>query len=322
MGYVLCGYRGSGDHWCEDQIRGLCKLIPEKPDIYSRQPEEDWRYGIGKLGGIFRSQPGAIPEQLEPGDRCITAELMDVRPLRRRQVKTVLWGWSPEGLTGAVLRKLRDYDAVVVTEQRSFRRLTQAGLRENLRMGPEPAFLVESICPANPLPTDTLGLSLSYPRETAPLLYYSYCSLIRWILKETSFHIALIPYCVQRSQNDLLLNRALYRQFQSSGRVLFREDADCRRLRGDFTQCHCCVGFSGAVAAWSCGIPALCLAGTNRILGLSRDLLGSCFEAVYPWQQLRSEEDLISRFRHFLTAEDRHRGFLGSAVKANAKIVV
>lgn len=285
--------------------------MPDKPDIYSRRPEEDWRYGIAKLGGVFQNQPGAL-DQLQAGDWCITGELMDVRALRRRQLRPVLWGWSPERITRGVLRRLNRYEAVVVTEQRSVRRLMQAGLKHNLHLGLEPAFLVDPIprTPANCFPRETLGLCLSYPGEAGSSLYHSYCSLIRWVLKETEMYIALIPYCLRPGQNDLLLNRALYRQFRDSGRVLFREDGDCRMLRGDLSMCRCCIGFSGAVAAWSCGVPALCLSATGRTLGLSRDLLGSCYEAVSPWTQLCSEGELISRFRHFLRREDRHRSRL------------
>ncbi len=311
MGFVLREHGGSGDHGCEDFVRGLCKLIPGKPDVYSQHPEEDWRYGIGKLGGLFETE--VMEERLEPGDWCIGDRPMELRFLHRRQARPVLWGWAPGTLTAAVLRRLRHYEAVVVTEQRSYRRLARAGLKGNLYLGPDPAFLVKPVprTMANPIPPDTLGLCLSYPGEAGTLIYESYCRLICWVLKETSWHIALIPYCVQPRRNDLLLHRALYRKFCGSGRILFREDGDSPTLRGDLSKCRCCVGFSGAVAAWSCGVPALCLDGTARTMGLSRDLFASSYEAVQPWQQLKTEDDLTSRFRQFLNREDRHRDLLG-----------
>lgn len=307
MGYVLWGHRGSGDHGWEDWVRGVCKLLPEKPEVFSRHPEEDWRYGIGKLGGLFREQWELAREIIRPGDWLIGRDPARLDRFPVPQIRPVLWGWSPDRLTAGVLRRLSRFQAVVVTEERSYRRLRRAGLGENLHLAPEPAFLVDSCTSTNPLPEKTVGLSLSDPPEADRVLWDSYCHLIRWLLEETDWTVALIPYCVQSEKNDLPLHRMLYRQFRESGRILLREDGDCRVLRGELSQCRCCVGFSAAVAAWGCGVPALCLAGDGHTFALSQDLFGKGEEGVLPWQGLKTEEELTLRFRHFLHRQEQHR---------------
>jgi hypothetical protein len=296
MGYVLWGHRGSGDHGCEDWVRGVCAQLPEKPDVYSQNPSEDWRYGVGKLCGIFDSS-GTPPQEV-----C----RIETVPSRRREKKgsqRVLWGWIGGKLTREALGCLRRYDSVVVTDQRTRRQLEQAGLGEKVQLRTDPVFLVkwETPCSAIPLPANTVGLCLSDPGGEG--LYESYSHLIRWLLKETDWYVALIPYCVQRSRNDLILQTALYRQFRDSGRVFLRPDGSSPVLRGDLAMCRSCVGFAGALAAWGCGVPALCLTGNNRTKGLSQDIWGNSFTGVCPWQNLKDPHQLTQRFSDFLQKE-------------------
>lgn len=298
MGIVLWGHR-SGHHGSEDWVRGLCKLLKQKPDVQSPEPAVDFRYGLGELGGLF---------QVPYAEACrIDARPEDVRRLRRRGVRTVLW--SPYSLETCSLRQLRQYDAVVVTEKRTHRRLLRAGLGDNLYFGPEPAFLVEPVHRPRPIPPNTLALSLSYPSGACSDLFDSYRGLIRWILKETDCTVALVPYCVTPYRNDALLNRGLACSL-CSDRVLVREDASGPELRGDISGCRCCVGFEGAVAAWGCGVPALCLRSNSRTLGLSRELFGGSGEAVWDYRQMQNADTLVQRFRTFLSREECHRSQL------------
>lgn len=318
MGYLVYGHGGSGDHGCEDRLRGLCAMLPEEPEVYSVCPEEDWRYGIGTVAGLYRGTPGAV----KPGDWCVGTHPGGTLRFRRQGGRPVLWGWSvgERTLTRPMLRQLSRYEAVAVTEGRSLHRLRHAGLEKNLRLTPEPAFLVERRL--RPLRgafrSDTVGLCLGAwlcgYEEREGLLYRSYCSLIRWILRETRFQIALIPYCVKPGWDDGAFLKALELRFRDSGRVFCREDGDCRTLRGDLSLCRCCVGSAGVVAGWSCGVPGLCVGASPRGMGLSQDLFGSWEEGVVPVSSLKTEEDLICRFRAFLRRENTHRRHLETQI--------
>lgn len=316
MGYYLYGHDGSGNHSSEDRIRGTCALLPEAPTLYSARPEEDWRYGLGRVTGLFRqAAETALP--LVPGDWCLGCCPQGAPHCRGS--RWLLWGWTaePTALTKQTLRQLSRYDAVVVSDKLSLERLRRAGLEKTLRLGPDPAFLVEPFfrpLPRGFLPGQTVGLCVS-PwtcrfEQRDGLLFHSYRVLTAWILENTRLNIALIPYCVRPRCNDCLLLEALRNQFPDSDRICTIADGDSRCLRGDLTRCRVVVGASGAAAAWSCGVPALHLGAGARAVGLSAELFGDWRETVIPVRQLTDEYTLLTRFQRFLAMEDTLRSRL------------
>ncbi len=309
MGYYVVGHGGSGDHGSEDRVRGLCRLLPEQPEIHSTRMEEDWHYGLGHIAGLYRRSPGSVENRLLPGDVVLSTCPL---ALRRRGVKTVLLGVA-EPLTRRKVRELSHYDTILVTDKLTETALRTAGLEKKICLAPDPIFLVDRhIRPlGGAFRQDTIGLCLSpgvfrFERQNG-LLYRSYVRLMSYILEHTSFQIALIPYCAQSRCSDCLLQRALELEFESSGRILRREDGDCQALRGDISMCRCCVGTAGAMAAWSCGVPALCIGASTRAMGLGEELFGDCSQAVVSVASLKEEGDLTRYFSRFLRREDRHR---------------
>lgn len=309
MGYCLV-HGGSADHASEERIRGLCRMLPEQPEIYCAALEEDWRYGLAAVGALAQNRPGLVRRRLGWGDRCILSSPGAVDRLRPG-VRRILWGWSPAGqISRRQAKELARFHQIVVTDARSAVLLRQAGLGSRVRLGPDPSFLVERQIRRldGAFSRDTVGLCVSPAvgefEVGNGLLFGSYCHLIRWILRNTDWQIAMIPYCAKRSCNDLLLHQALKRQFPGEDRLFCREDGDCRVLRGDLSLCRCCVGTAGATAAWSCGVPGLCLGAGNRALGMADALFGSSRETVVRVGQLRQECDLTERFRQFLRREE------------------
>lgn len=300
MGFVLRGNRGFGDHAAEDWARGLCKLLPDRPEVVTPDLWGDIRYGAAELGGVFGEAPVGAHWYID-------AAPMDLGPLRRQGARTVLYGWSPGKLTGRVLRQLRQYDLVVATEERSHRRLTHAGLGSRLRRGPDPAFLVDPAPDGPELPGNTVALCLSLPPEASESLFDCWCRLVSLLLAETDRTVALVPYQVDRHCNDLLLHRALLRQLGQNRRLILCGNGPSPMLRGILSRCRCCIGFEGAVAAWSCGVPALCLSDTDRTCGLAGALFGCSAETVADWRQ---PEALPARVRRFLALEERYRSLL------------
>ena len=312
MGYCLV-HGGSADHASEERVRGLCRMLPEQPEIYCAALEEDWRYGLGAVGALTRNRPGLVRRRLGWGDRCIVLTPRAVDRLRPG-VKRILWGWSPAGpVSRRQAKELAKFHQIVVTDPRSGALLRQAGLGSRVRLGPDPSFLVERQLRRldGAFHRDTVGLCVSPAvgdfEAREGLLFHSYCHLIRWILRNTDWQIAMIPYCAKRSCNDLALHQALKRQFPGEDRLFCREDGDCRVLRGDLSLCRCCVGTAGVTAAWSCGVPGLCLGAGNRALGLADALFGSSRETVVRVGQLRQEGDLTEQFRQFLRREETLR---------------
>lgn len=320
MGIYMWGYGGSGDHSCEDRIRGTCCLLPEKPELYSASPEEDFCFGLGNLANLNRQLPGAMEDCLRPGD-----VVLHDRPVAKcdgRSHWNVLWAWSvgPGMVSRRMAKSLGRFDAIVVTDRRSVDALGAAGLEKTVWLGPDPSFLVQrQIRPLQgAFRDDTVGLCLGHGISRFEgedgLLFRSYLHLIQFLLRETSFHIALIPYCTKAAQNDEMLIGALARQFRDERRIRCREDGSSPLLRGDLSLCRFVVGAAGAVAAWSCGVPALCLGADPRAVGLAQELFGSWQELVLPVGLVRREEELAQRFRILLSREDRIRRRLRVAV--------
>lgn len=319
MGYFLF-HGGSADHTGEDRVRGICQLLPEPPEIFSAAPEEDWRYGLAEIGPLSRARPGILHCRILRGDWYLTAQLRSTAELRRG-VRQVLWGWEPPGpLSSGQARELRKYYRIIVTDPRSQVLLRQAGVTHNVQLGPDPSFLVRrNLRPLdNRFRQDTVALCVSPsigPFERTPgLLFHSYCHLIRWILRNTSWQIALVPYCAKGSISDLPLHTALKQEFAQEDRVFCREDGDCRVLRGDLSLCRCCIGTAGVIAGWSCGVPGLCLGASSRVQGLSQTLLGTRQDGVIRVSSLRTVEDLTHQFRTFLDREDAMRRWLEISV--------
>lgn len=319
MGYFLF-HGGSADHTGEDRIRGICRLLPEQPEILSAAPEEDWRYGLAEIGPLTRTRPGYLRRQLKRGDWYLTAQLRTPEDLRRG-VRRVLWGWEPsKPLTSSQVRELARFHRIIVTDSRSQALLRKMGLERNVRLGPDPSFLVRrslrSIEGRFRQDTVALCVSAAIDRfEISPgLLFRSYCHLIHWILRNTSWQIALIPYNVKPGFGDIPLHTALRKQFPQEDRLFCREDGDCRVLRGDLSLCRCCIGTAGVIAAWSCGVPGLCLGASSRVQGLSETLLGTRQDGVVPVSSLSNEADLTQRFQTFLEREDTMRRWLEVSV--------
>ena len=319
MGYFLM-HGGSADHTSEDRIRGICSMLPERPEIFSTAPEEDWQYGLAELGALSRVRPGSTMRRIRMGDWCVTAYPAAGREMGRG-VRRMLWGWEPAGeLSRKQKKELARFHRIVVTDLGSRSLLIKAGLGRAVRLGPDPSFLVgRCLRSTQPLLRgETVGLCVSASASgfevQSGLLFQNYCQLIRWILRNTSWQIALIPYCARKGSDDRQLDLALLRQFSGEDRLIIRSDGSCRELRGDLSLCRCCVGTAGVLAAWSCGVPGLCIGDSRRARSLSATLMGASCGAVIRADGLKEKDDLCRHFQRFLEKEDAMRQWLEVSV--------
>lgn len=297
MAVILNGHGGSADHGEEDRVRGTCRLLSCRPMVYSRHLAEDWHYGLAECADLWR-----VPTQ-------VTGDVLAMHP---RAKGKVLWCWTGE-------HGLSEFETIVVTDEMSRQRLRDVGLDKKVRLGPDPAFLVVGkLRPLGAFCCDTVGLCLSagagrYERKPG-LIYESYRQLIRFLLGQTQWQLALIPYCTKKARDDRVLHQLLHREFEGTGRVILRPDGDSPGLRGDISACSWVIGSAGAVAAWSCGVPALCIGADYHAMGVAKELFGTWKEAVLPVAWMNDPRDLTAAVAQFLRCAEKQRGLLEKAV--------
>ena len=257
------------------------------------------------------------------------------RELRKKGVKTVLWGCSidPEALQGEMLEDLKGFDHIVTRESLSYKALRGKGL-PNVSLFPDPAFLLKrklAILPEGFVEGNTVGINISplimsYEKREGVVLL-NYIRLIETILKKTEMAIALIPHVVWARNDDRIPLKHLFDRFKDSGRLSLVEDQSAEHLKDIFSRCRFVVAARthATIAAWSSCVPSLAVGYSIKARGIARDLFGDANSPVLPIQSLQSENDLSDRFLRLVASEsdiqNRFRGFmpeyLAKAAEAN-----
>lgn len=229
--------------------------------------------------------------------------------------KTVLWGCSVEPETvrkESVARDLRAYDLIVARESITYDAAKEIGA--NAILAPDPAFSMKyAPCPvAFPL-ENTVGINISpmivSNEKQAGITYKNYLALIRYILKETDMHIALIPHVVWERNNDLAVMREIYEAFDSNERITLVGDHCAEELKYLISKCRVFVGARthATIAAYSSRIPTLTVGYSVKARGIAKDLFGTDENYVLSVQKLEKEQDLTERFKWLMAHEDEIR---------------
>ena len=241
---------------------------------------------------------------------------------------TVLLGCSiePELLSDPdMIEDMRRYTCIIARESLTWQALCQAGLKEKSYLVPDPAFLLFSRklpAPKGFQEGNMVGLNVSpmvVERESSPgITMANYRKLIRHILEETDMGVALIPHVVWKTSDDRTVLRALFREFQSTGRVVMIEDADCEVLKGYISRCRLFIGARthSTIAAYSSLVPTLVLGYSVKARGIALDLFGTWENYVLPVQSLQREEELAERFEWLRKEEGRIKKRLEAVMPA------
>lgn len=260
------------------------------------------------------------------------------RELKRRNVKTVLWGCSidPNSLQGAMLEDLKGYDRIVARESLSFDALRAKGL-DSVSLFPDPAFVLDrkkTMLPDGFVDGNTVGINvspmiLSYGKSE-DLVLSNYIRLIETILHNTDMAVALIPHVVWIRNDDRQPLKPLFDRFKDTGRVSFVEDRPAEELKEILARCRFVVAARthATIAAWSECIPTLAIGYSTKAQGIARDLFGEADAPVISVQSLHDEKTLSDIFLRLVASESEIRHHLRSimpeyrAKAAEAKIVL
>ena len=239
---------------------------------------------------------------------------------------TVLWGCSVEpDMTRQpeIAQDLARYDLITARESISYEALS--AVNPHTVQVSDPAFCLQpekTELPAGFEPGRVVGINLSpmaIENETVPnIAMENYQQLISWILENTEMKIALIPHVVWEKGDDRIPLRQLYDKFSHTGRVIFVQDQNCRKLKYLISQCSFFVGARthATIAAYSTGVPTLVLGYSVKARGIARDLFGNEQGYVLPVQHLQKSGDLTESFVELYNRRNEIHSYLEKIMPA------
>lgn len=226
--------------------------------------------------------------------------------IRKRGVKTVLWGCSIESsmINDVMKADLLAYDLIVARECITYEALKKLGAK--VVHYADPAFqLKPQKCnlPFKKCEKKIVGINISphiISCETDNgMAYKNYYELINYILKQTDYQIVLIPHVIWKSNDDRKINAKLAADFEKNDRITVVEDHNCEELKYIISKCDFFVGARthATIAAYSSFVPTLVVGYSVKARGIAKDVFGTDENYVLPVQNLKQESDLTDAFR-------------------------
>lgn len=238
--------------------------------------------------------------------------------------KTVLWGCSiePELLKEPeMIADMERYALITPRETITEQALKEAGIVENVKYFPDPAFALKA--EEMPLPEKfqrgkMIGINISpmiihYEKEPG-ITIRNYRRLIDHILTASDSGIALIPHVMWNNNDDRLTLQELYRGYEKNDRVLLFPDLSCQNVKYLISECRAFIGARthATIAAYSSCVPTLVVGYSVKALGIARDLFGSEENYVLPVQTLQEPEALIRAYEWLMEREGSIRSKLNA----------
>lgn len=237
----------------------------------------------------------------------------------RAGAKTILWGCSiePELLQEAeVVEDMKRYALITPRESITAAALKKAGVTENVKLFPDPAFALEPEqmeLQKRFAVGKTIGINVSpmivRHEKKEGITLANYRKLIDYILQTTDDCVALIPHVMWNYNDDRLTLKELYRGYEGNGRVMLFPDLPCRKLKYIISQCRAFIGARthATIAAYSSCVPTLVVGYSVKARGIARDLFGSEEHYVLPVQALEDPEELIHAYDWMMEREQEIR---------------
>jgi polysaccharide pyruvyl transferase WcaK-like protein len=236
-----------------------------------------------------------------------TWELADYNKiLCRKGAKTVLWGCSiDEPLIPGLVEDLNRYHMIIARETLTFNALKKNGITTEIRLCPDPAFLLqqnEVQLPPCFIKDQTVGINLSpliLKYGNGELIIKNFENLMQHIISATDLQIALIPHVVVPGNDDRDVMEPLYEKFKDSKRIVFVDDHNCSDLKGFISNCRFFLGARthATIAAYSTDVPTIVVGYSMKAKGIAKDLFSTHENYVCPVQDFKTGTELIDAFQ-------------------------
>lgn len=222
--------------------------------------------------------------------------------------KKILWGCSiePDSIDDEMKKDLQGYNVIYARESITYEGLIAHGIKENVRIYPDPAFAMktkECSLPKGFAEGNTIGINVSpliADRETVQgITLLNYRKLIRYILDTTDCQIALIPHVIWENSDDRMSLKELYHSFENSSRVIMVEGFPAEQIKYVISKCRFMIAARthASIAAYSTCVPTLVVGYSVKARGIAKDLFEDVDHYTIPVQSLKTENDLTNAFQ-------------------------
>lgn len=226
------------------------------------------------------------------------------KEINAKKAKTVLWGCSvnEDELNETLVNDLNRYMLITAREHLTINYLKEHGVKTRIEYIPDTAFILDKDMSKVPAEMESekefIGINVSpvvvENAERKELVYKNYYKLIKYLIENTDYHIALIPHVVIKGNDDRELLNKLYADFDKNSRIIMIEDHNCEQLKGIISKCAAFIGARthATIAAYSSCVPTLVVGYSVKAKGIAEDLFGTTENYVIPTQELRVEDQL------------------------------
>lgn len=235
--------------------------------------------------------------------------------LNAKNIPVVLWGCSinPESLTKPVIGDLEKYSLITARESLTAELLNNSGFSDKTVLCSDPAFTLpkqetgrSDIFSNNRV----IGINISnlmgnyetYKNAT----YNNFRVLIDYILKNTDYHIALIPHVRKEGNDDLVSCLQLANDFKNERITVISEDFNCMQLKDIISKCSLFIGCRthSTIAAYSTCVPTLVVGYSVKAQGIAKDIFGDYKDLLVDVRKFESDTDLLNAFLSFHERKD------------------
>lgn len=199
---------------------------------------------------------------------------------------------------------MKAYDLITARESLTYQFLLDAGIK-NVKLIPDSAFTLPKEMLQFPDSFDTknvVGINISplvlRKEKQRGIVLENFIRLMRYILDETDYTIALIPHVVWKDNDDRDALRQLADAVGRDSRVTVIEDCNCMQLKGFVSRCRFFIGARthATIAAYSTGVPTLVLGYSVKSRGIATDLFGTDENYVVPVQTIDHPDQMQQAF--------------------------
>ena len=248
--------------------------------------------------------------------------------LHERGVRTILWGCSmgPENQTKRKLETLFNFSLIYTRESLTYDYFQSMGLK-NLCLIPDPAFVLQPQpfeLPSYFEKNDLVGLNISKYVTGGMTMNSRFgkelINLIGHILKETTFHILLVPHVTWNvggeNQDDRQMAQIIRKHFGNPERlrILDIDNLNYCQIRHAISKCRMFIGARthAVISAYSECVPAIALGYSIKSRGIAKDL--GLDEKMVVNSKDFSEGAVLRSFSYLMKNEDSIRKHLQDTI--------